>query len=91
MNKGQLVEKIAEKAKTTKVDAEKILDATLELIRSSVKKGDEVKLVGFGTFSKAKRKARKGMNTKTGEEIKIPTMWVPKFKPGTDFRNILKK
>lgn len=91
MNKGQLVEKIAEKANTTKVDAEKILDATLDLIRTHVKKGDEVKLVGFGTFSKAKRKARKGMNPKTGEEIKIPTTWVPKFKPGTDFRNILKK
>ena len=91
MNKAQLINKIAEKAKTTKTDAEKVLDATLEVIRTSVKRGDEVKLVGFGTFSKAKRQARKGLNPKTGQEIKIPATWVPKFKPGSDFRSLIKK
>tara|TARA_B100001248_G_scaffold262562_1_gene259435 strand:+ start:10857 stop:11132 length:276 start_codon:yes stop_codon:yes gene_type:complete len=91
MNKAQLVERIAKKANTTKCEAEKILDSTLDVICSSVKKGDEVKLVGFGTFSKMKRNARKGTNPKTGEEIKIPAAWYPKFRPGSDFKNLLKK
>lgn len=91
MNKAQLIEKIAAKAKTTKCDAEKILDSTLDVIRSSIKKGDDVKLVGFGTFSKAKRNARTCKNPKTGESIKIPASWTPKFRPGNDFKNYLKK
>lgn len=91
MNKAQLVDQIAKKAKTTKTDAEKILDTTLDIIRKSVKKGDDVKLVGFGTFSKTKHQARKGTNPKTGEEIRIPASWHPKFRPGMDFKNLLKK
>lgn len=91
MNKAQFVEKISDKSDFTKADVEKLLDAALEVIRQAVKKGDEVKLVGFGTFTKTKRKARKGHNPQTGEEIKIQAAWVPKFRAGTDFRNDLRK
>ena len=89
MNKAQLVEKLAEKTKITKLQSELILDATLEIIQKSVSKGDDVKLVGFGTFSRAQRKARKGRNPKTGEVVEIPVQKVPRFKPGKDFKSRL--
>lgn len=89
MNKAELVDKIAESSGLTKTNVEKVLDVTLETICKSIKKGEEVKLVGFGTFSKTKRKARTGRNPKTGEAIKIPSAWSPKFKPGSDFKEIL--
>ena len=90
MNKAELVEKVAESTKSTKSNAEQFLDATINIIRHSVKKGDEVKLVGFGTFTKQKRKARNGRNPQTGQEIKIPAGWYPKFRPGSEFKNLLK-
>lgn len=90
MNKAQLVEKMAHDCETTKAQAERMLDATLEIIRKSVKKGDEVKLVGFGTFTKQKRKARTGRNPQTGKTIKIPAAWYPKFRPGSEFKSLLK-
>lgn len=90
MNKAELIEKVATETKTTKAQAERLLDATLDIIKKSVKKGDEVKLVGFGTFAKAKRKARKGRNPQTGKEIKIPATWYPKFRPGSEFKDIVR-
>lgn len=90
MNKAELIEKVSQECETTKAQAERLLDATLEIIRKSVKKGDEVKLVGFGTFAKAKRKARKGRNPQTGAEIKIPATWYPKFRPGAEFKNLVR-
>ena len=69
MNKAELIEKVATEAGMTKAQTEKILDCTIDNIRKSVKKGDEVKLVGFGTFIKAKRKARTGRNPQTGEIV----------------------
>lgn len=89
MNKAELIEKIATATEMTKADAERMLDATVDTIRKSVKKGDDVKIVGFGTFTKAKRKARKGRNPQTGQEIKIPAAWAPKFRPGTEFKALL--
>ncbi len=89
MNKAELIDKIAETSGLTKSNVEKVLDSTLETICKSIKKGEEVKLVGFGTFSKTKRKARTGRNPRTGESIKIPSAWSPKFKPGSDFKEIL--
>ena len=71
MNKQQLIEKIATEANWSKAETEKLLDLTIENIKKAVKKGDDVKLVGFGTFTKAKRKARTGVNPATGEKIKI--------------------
>mgnify|MGYP000182742543 CR=1 FL=1 len=90
MNKAELIEKIAGQTDSTKAHTERFLDATIETIRKAVKKGDEVKLVGFGTFTKAKRKARKGRNPQTGAEIKIPAAWYPKFRPGAEFKNLVR-
>ena len=89
MNKAELIEKIAENSELTKSNIEKVLDLTLQVICKSIKKGDDVKLVGFGTFTKTKRKARNGRNPQTGEQIKIPSSWSPKFKPGSDFKELL--
>ena len=90
MNKSQLIERVAKETKCTKAQTERMLDSTLGVIRKSVKKGDEVKLVGFGTFTKTKRKARIGRNPHTGKPIKIPAAWHPKFRPGSDFKNLLR-
>lgn len=90
MNKAQLIEKIASQTEMTKAQTERMLDATLDTIKKSVKKGDEVKLVGFGTFAKQKRKARMGRNPQTGKTIKIPAQWYPKFRPGADFKTLVK-
>lgn len=89
MNKAKLIELVAAKTKTTKTQSELILDATLKVIQEALKKGDEVKLVGFGTFSKSARKSRQGRNPKTGESVKIPSAYVPRFKPGKDLKDSL--
>ena len=90
MNKAQLIEKIAKETEMTKAQTERVLDTTIEVIKKSVKKGDDVKLVGFGTFSKHKRKARTGRNPQTGKAIKIPAAWYPKFRPGSDFKSLVR-
>jgi DNA-binding protein HU-beta len=89
VNKAELIEKIATKTQTTKTQAEAIFDAALSIITDTVSCGNEVKIVGFGSFSKISRKSRKGRNPKTGETVIIPESHVPKFKPGKDFRDIL--
>lgn len=86
MNKAQLIERVAELTAMTKQQSESFLDATLEVIREAVSSGDEVKLVGFGSFSRAHRKARSGRNPKTGDAVQIPSSRVPRFKPGKDFK-----
>ena len=90
MNKAQLIEKVAQECEMTKAETERMLDSTIDIIRKAVKKGDDVKLVGFGTFTKTKRKARTGRNPQTGKAIKIPAAWHPKFRPGTEFKSLLK-
>ncbi|UYL08759.1 HU family DNA-binding protein [Bdellovibrio sp. SKB1291214] len=90
MNKAQLIEKIAGETKVSKAQAETILDCAVENIKKAVKKGDDVKLVGFGTFTKAKRKARTGRNPQTGKAIKIPAAWAPKFRAGAEFKSMVK-
>jgi len=87
MNKAQLIENVAKNANMTKSNAENALNAAIDIIKKSVKKGDDVTLVGFGTFTKSKRKARIGRNPQTGKEIKIPAMNVPKFRAGKEFKN----
>ncbi|MGE5085456.1 MAG: HU family DNA-binding protein [Bacillota bacterium] len=89
MNKAQLIELVSERTKSTKTQSELILDATLRVIQEALKKGDDVKLVGFGTFSKATRKPRQGRNPKTGEAVKIPSAHIPRFKPGKDLKDSL--
>ena len=90
MNKAELVESIANSTKMTKAQVERVLDTTLDTVKKSVKKGDDVKLVGFGTFAKAKRKARKGRNPQTGKTITIPACNYPKFKAGREFKHLVR-
>jgi DNA-binding protein HU-beta len=90
MTKAELVAKMAKDASITKAAAAKALDGVIDGIAKALKKGDSVTLVGFGTFSVAKRKARIGRNPQTGKEIKIPAKRVPKFKPGTDLKRAVK-
>lgn len=90
MTKVELIEKIASGGKLTKTDASKALDATLDAIEGTLKKGQKVTLIGFGNFSVSKRKARNGRNPKTGEEIKIAAAKVPKFKAGKGLKDAIK-
>lgn len=83
MNKKELIEKIADAADISKTDAEKALNGTLATIAESLRDGDKVTLVGFGTFSVSKRDARQGRNPQTGKTIDIPARNVVKFKAGS--------
>jgi DNA-binding protein HU-beta len=89
MNKAELIEAIASKADLTKADAKKALDAFIDATSDTLKKGDRVALVGFGSFSVAKRAARTGRNPKTGEEMQIPAKKVVKFKPGAELAKVV--
>lgn len=90
MNKADLVSALAKKLNLSKTQSESFLDATLDVIQKTVSKGDEVKLVGFGTFSCLNKKARVGRNPKTGQSVDIPGTKVPRFKPGKDFKELVK-
>ena len=81
MNKGNLIEEVA-KVTCSKKEAVLAVDATLAAIKKTLKKGDAVTLVGFGTFRVSKRKARTGRNPQTGKAIKIAAKKVPVFKAG---------
>lgn len=82
MNKADLIDAIAAKAGISKKAAADALDAVIESITKALKKGESVALIGFGTFSVAKRNARMGVNPATGEKIKIKAKRVAKFKAG---------
>ncbi len=82
MTKEDLVAKAAQDAKISKSQAEKVLKSIIRSIEVSLKKGDKVSLVGFGTFTVVKRAAREGRNPATGAAIRIPAAKVPKFRPG---------
>lgn len=90
MNKQELIVAIAEESGLTKADSKKALDAFISATSASLKKGDRVALVGFGSFSVSKRAARKGRNPQTGKEIKIAAKKVVKFKPGTELSKSVK-
>jgi DNA-binding protein HU-beta len=87
MSKAELVEKIAEQAKLTKADAERAVNAFIGAVTGSLKKGEDVTLVGFGTFTTGKRAARQGRNPQTGKTITIKAKTVVKFKPGKALRD----
>ena len=89
MNKTELIEHAALKAKVSKTAAKDVLDAAFATIQSTLKKGNSVTLIGFGTFSVTKRAARTGRNPKTGESIKIKARKAPKFTPGKAFKDAL--
>jgi DNA-binding protein HU-beta len=90
MTKGELVSKISKQTKLTKADSEKALNAFLDITKKSLRRGESVSLVGFGTFSVSRRKAKKGRNPQTGRDIKIPAARVPKFKAGKGLKDAVK-
>ncbi len=85
MNKAELIDKIAKDSGITKAQANDALDSFTNGVVATLKKGDRVTLVGFGTFSVSERSARNGRNPQTGEVIKIKARKVPKFKAGKEF------
>lgn len=87
MNKQELISKIADQSKVTKADATKMLDSLIDTITKSLKKGNEVRLTGFGTFTTSKRKATTGRNPRTGAAIKIAASTLPKFRAGKSLRD----
>ena len=91
MSKQQLVEMIAEKAGLTKADAARALDATMESVTETLKKGEKVSLVGFGTFATSKREAREGRNPRTGETVKIAARTAVTFKAGSKLKDAVNK
>ena len=93
MNKSELISKTIEKSKTdvSKATVDKVLGGFMETVKEALKNKDEVRLLGFGTFSSGLRKARMGRNPHTREEIHIPACYYPKFRPGKEFKDFLKK
>ena len=87
MNKNDLVGAVADSSELSKADAAKAVDAVFDSITSSLQGGGEVRLVGFGTFSVANRKASTGRNPRTGEAIQIPASKQPKFKAGKGLKD----
>jgi len=85
MNKAELIEQITKDAGVTKAQANEVLNSFTNAVVASLKKGENVTLVGFGTFSVSQRAARNGRNPQTGETIKIKARKLPKFKAGKDF------
>lgn len=91
MNKTELIDAISKNAKISKKQANAALNAAIDSISDAMKKGQKVALVGFGTFSTAVRKARKGLNPATKQVIKIASKRVPKFKPGKQLKKMIAK
>ena len=89
MNRKELIDALAAKTESTKADAERSVAALLEIISGTLKKGDSLTLVGFGTFEVRKRAARIGRNPKTGEELKIKAAKVPAFKAGATLKAVV--
>ena len=89
MNKTELVAALATAAEVSKKDAEKVLNSFIAVVGDSLKKGDKVQLVGFGTFEARKRAARKGKNPQTKKVIDIPASTVPAFKAGKALKDVV--
>lgn len=90
MNKTDIIDAIAEKAKMSKKDAAQALDALIETVTESLSQGDEIRLQGFGTFKVNERAARTGRNPATKETIEIPATKVPVFRAGKEFKEKIK-
>lgn len=89
MNKSELVKAIAKKAEVTNASAQAVLEAFVESVKASLKKGDKVQLIGFGSFSTVKREKRKGVNPQTKKPITIAAKKVAKFIPGKDLKELV--
>ncbi len=90
MTKAELIDKIAAKAKISKKAANVALNTFVDSVTSALKKGERVSLVGFGTFTVAKRKARIARNPRTGEKINVPARRAAKFKAGRELKNAVR-
>ncbi|MBP6901029.1 MAG: HU family DNA-binding protein [Burkholderiaceae bacterium] len=90
MNKAELIEHIATQAELSKAAATRALEAMIGGVKTTLKKNGSVTIVGFGSFSVSKRKARTGRNPRTNEEIKIKAAKVPKFRPGKALKDAIK-
>jgi DNA-binding protein HU-beta len=86
VNKTDLIESIAARTTYTKSSIEEVVNLTIASIMTAIEQGNDVTLLGFGTFTKSDHKPRVGRNPKTGEKVNIPARSVPRFKPGKDFR-----
>ncbi|MBM3516288.1 MAG: HU family DNA-binding protein [Alphaproteobacteria bacterium] len=91
MNRNDLIAQVTNKVGLKKAEATKAVDCVFDTITTSLKKGNEVRLVGFGTFSVARRKASAGRNPRTGEAIKIPASNQPKFKAGKGLKDAVNR
>ncbi len=91
MNKGELVDAVAKRAKMPKKDVDAIIGAAFDTIIEAVSQGDKVTLVGFGSFEGRARAAREGRNPKTREKMQIPATTVPAFSAGKQFREAVSK
>jgi len=89
MNKSELISAVAEKSGLSKKDAEAAVTAVLDVISETLAEGEEIRLVGFGTFEVKKREARMGLNPKTKEPVPIAATKVPAFKPGKALKDIV--
>ena len=91
MNRQELIAAVADKTGVTKVDADKVLKAVIEVVTETVAKGDKVQLVGFGTFERVERGEREGRNPQTGKTIKIAACKAPKFTAGAAFKDAVNR
>lgn len=91
MNKNELIAEVAEKSDLTKAKAAEAIDAFIAVISKALSKGEEIRLVGFGTFSVVHRKATEGRNPRTGATLKIAASNKPKFKPGKSLSEMVNK
>ena len=89
MNRADLLQIISNKADVSKASAGRMLDTLIDTVQTTVKKGDTVTLVGFGSFKSVKRAARTGKNPRTGVALKIPAAVVPKFTAGATFKAVV--
>lgn len=89
MNKAELIQAVAMEANVPRKDAETIVTATFDVITDMLKEGEKVQLIGFGSFDVKYRAARMGRNPRTLEEVPIPAMAVPQFKPGKILKEVV--
>ena len=91
MNKEELVQEVAKKAKVTQKEAANVINELMDIVQKTVAKGEKVTLVGFGTFEARKRAARTGRNPQTGKAIDIPAKTAPVFSAGKKFKEVVNK
>jgi DNA-binding protein HU-beta len=89
MNKAELIVRVARDAGLTKADATRALDAFVENVGKTLKRGEKVTIVGFGSFAVSRRRARDGRDPRTGAPIRIAARRVPKFSPGKELRDLV--